>query len=164
MGGTRNRTDSPARRITTAAVGVLAFTALVAGGGVFALMHQLHQRTIEGELLGALQDRRELLDSQLRLHESRAEDVAQYDELRNALAGKQAEALEAAIRGAVIEEVRAVTVLSAAGDVLAGAGTPVRSSAFSLPLSTPLASELLWDGRCSGPASRCAGTAARWEW
>jgi diguanylate cyclase (GGDEF)-like protein/PAS domain S-box-containing protein len=147
MAAWANRNASPARRVTTAAIGVLVLVALVAGGGVFALMQQLHTRTVEGALAGALQDRRELLKSQFRLHESRAEDVAQIAELRNALASRKADALEAVIRGTLVDEVRAVSVHSSDGALLAAAGAPVPSPALEFHLSTPLASDLLWDGR-----------------
>ncbi|MGQ0512589.1 MAG: diguanylate cyclase domain-containing protein [Betaproteobacteria bacterium] len=141
------RTDSTARRVTAAAIGVLVLAALVAGGGVFVLMQQAQVRAIDSALAGALQDRRQLLDSRLRLQESRAEDVAQLAELRTALGNRNAQLLEAVLRRAVGGEVLAVSVLSASGDLLASAGAPLSSHALAFPLATPLASEFLWAGR-----------------
>lgn len=152
MGGTRNRTDSPARRITTAAIGVLAFTALVAGGGVFAVMEQSLERSVEGMLVTALEVRRQLVQSQVELREVNVRVVVRHPDLVRALQeGGDSEAVRRPVQQSIGGEFAAITVFDSGGDRLASVGAVAHAPALSVRMQSPLASELLW---ADGPVLR----------
>ncbi len=152
MDEARHNSGSAARRITAAAVGVLAFTALVAGGGVFALMQQSLERSVEGMLLTALEVRRQLVQSQVELRETNVRVVARQADLLQALRdGGDSQAVRRSVQESIGGEFTAVTVFSESGDRVASVGPVAHAPTLALGLDSPMRSELLW---ADGPVLR----------